>query len=347
LPRSSSSRGKRCGAHRCLHRQAAVERDGALAERVPLLRQALAWVGHAQTRNRGTIGGSLAHADPCAELPLAAQVLGARTLLRSSKGKRTLDAASFFTGAMSTAIRADECLEEIEWPVWRESRTGAAFHRAVHPSRRFRRGRRRGAGRARRRRALRARGLRAGRGRADAARLSEAGRGPGGLFADRGPDPRGGERAPRTHPSPAATCTPAPNTGAHLAAVLAAPGASRGARKGEGRVSGTLHLDRGRVNGKRRSSQVPARLSLVDWLRDELRLTGTHVGCEHGVCGACSVMLDGEAVRACLMYAVQAHGHRVTTVEGLTNPDGAMTPLQDAFLRELTGCSAATAPRGC
>jgi CO/xanthine dehydrogenase FAD-binding subunit len=108
-------------------RQAAVERDGALAERVPLLRQALAWVGHAQTRNRGTVGGSLAHADPCAELPLVAQVLGARMLLRSSKGKRTLDAASFFTGAMSTAIRADECLEEIEWPVWREPRTGSAF----------------------------------------------------------------------------------------------------------------------------------------------------------------------------------------------------------------------------
>jgi CO/xanthine dehydrogenase FAD-binding subunit len=109
-------------------RQAAVERDGALAARVPLLRQALAWVGHAQTRNRGTIGGSLAHADPCAELPLAAQVLDARMVLRaSSKGKRTLDAASFFTGAMSTAIRADECLEEIEWPVWRESRTGSAF----------------------------------------------------------------------------------------------------------------------------------------------------------------------------------------------------------------------------
>jgi len=108
-------------------RQAAVERDGALAARVPLLRQALAWVGHAQTRNRGTIGGSLAHADPCAELPLAAQVLDARMVLRASKGKRTLDAASFFTGAMSTAIRADECLEEIEWPVWREPRTGSAF----------------------------------------------------------------------------------------------------------------------------------------------------------------------------------------------------------------------------
>jgi len=85
------------------------------------------------------------------------------------------------------------------------------------------------------------------------------------------------------------------------------------------------------VNGKPRSATVPARLSLVDWLRDDLRLTGTHVGCEHGICGACSVMLDGEAVRACLMYAVQADGHRVTTVEGLGRSDGGMSELQEAF----------------
>ena len=96
-------------------------------------------------------------------------------------------------------------------------------------------------------------------------------------------------------------------------------------------MSEPLHNVSVEVNGKRREAQVPARLSLVDWLRDELRLTGTHVGCEHGVCGACSVMLDGEPVRSCLMYAVQADGHRVTTVEGLARPDGSMSALQDAF----------------
>jgi carbon-monoxide dehydrogenase small subunit len=85
------------------------------------------------------------------------------------------------------------------------------------------------------------------------------------------------------------------------------------------------------VNGKLRTGTVPARLSLVDWLREDLRLTGTHVGCEHGICGACSVMLDGEAVRSCLMYAVQADGHRVTTVEGLARRDGGLSALQDAF----------------
>ena len=108
-------------------RQCAVERDEPLALRVPLLRQALAWVGHVQTRNRGTVGGSLAHADPAAELPLAAQVLGAKMALRSAKGTRMLDAEKFFFGPMTTAMRPDECLEEIRWPVWPERRCGSAF----------------------------------------------------------------------------------------------------------------------------------------------------------------------------------------------------------------------------
>jgi carbon-monoxide dehydrogenase small subunit len=90
------------------------------------------------------------------------------------------------------------------------------------------------------------------------------------------------------------------------------------------------------VNGAVRKGAVPARLSLVDWLREELRLTGTHVGCEHGVCGACSVLLDGEPMRSCLIYAVQADGHRVRTVEGLANPDGTLSVLQDSFC-ELHG----------
>ena len=85
------------------------------------------------------------------------------------------------------------------------------------------------------------------------------------------------------------------------------------------------------VNGVQRSAMVPARLSLVDWLRDELLLSGTHVGCEHGICGACSVLLDGEPVRSCLMYAVQASGHRITPVEGLAQRDGRLSVLQDSF----------------
>jgi CO/xanthine dehydrogenase FAD-binding subunit len=108
-------------------RQCIIERDDALAARVPLLRRALAWVGHVQTRNRGTVGGSLAHADPSAELPLAARVLGAKMVVRSAKGSRTLDAEKFFAGPMTTALQPGECLEEIRWPVWGEKRAGSAF----------------------------------------------------------------------------------------------------------------------------------------------------------------------------------------------------------------------------
>jgi len=108
-------------------RQCVVARDDALAARVPLLRRALAFVGHTQTRNRGTVGGSLAHADPSAELPLVAQILEARLVLHAKSGTRTLPAAEFFAGPMMTNLRADDCLEEIHWPVWRERKTGSAF----------------------------------------------------------------------------------------------------------------------------------------------------------------------------------------------------------------------------
>jgi CO/xanthine dehydrogenase FAD-binding subunit len=108
-------------------RQCDIQRDDTLAALLPLLRQALAFVGHIQTRNRGTAGGSLAHADPSAELPLVAQVLGAQLVLRTKTGSRTLPAESFFEGAMTTALRHDECLTEIQWPLWRERKTGSAF----------------------------------------------------------------------------------------------------------------------------------------------------------------------------------------------------------------------------
>src|SRR5579864_8945945 len=85
------------------------------------------------------------------------------------------------------------------------------------------------------------------------------------------------------------------------------------------------------VNGRRHRARVAARLTLVDFLRDELRLTGTHTGCEHGVCGACSVLLDGEPIRACLMFAVQADQRQVTTIEGLAPAAGELSILQDAF----------------
>jgi carbon-monoxide dehydrogenase small subunit len=86
-----------------------------------------------------------------------------------------------------------------------------------------------------------------------------------------------------------------------------------------------------RVNGEHRRATVPARLTLADLLRERCSLTGTHLGCEHGVCGACTVLLDGAAVRACLVFAAQADGCEVTTVEGLSPADGGLSPVQQAF----------------
>ena len=86
-----------------------------------------------------------------------------------------------------------------------------------------------------------------------------------------------------------------------------------------------------RVNGVPRRDRVEPRLTLADFLRDRCHLTGTHLGCEHGVCGACTVLVDGAAVRACLVFAVQADGVDVTTIEGIGSPDGELSPVQAAF----------------
>jgi len=97
-------------------------------------------------------------------------------------------------------------------------------------------------------------------------------------------------------------------------------------------MSETIEFD---VNGQHRSAEADVRTTLADFLRERLGLTGTHLGCEHGVCGACTVLVDEVAVRSCLMLAVQARGHQVTTVEGLADGDQ-LHPVQQAF-RESHG----------
>ena len=92
-----------------------------------------------------------------------------------------------------------------------------------------------------------------------------------------------------------------------------------------------LHPVKVKVNGQAYERQVEPRTLLSDFIRHDLRLTGTHVGCEHGVCGACTVLLDDEPVRACLMFAVQVDGHEIRTVEGLAEADDRLHPLQEAF----------------
>jgi aerobic carbon-monoxide dehydrogenase medium subunit len=109
-------------------RQRDVEDARALDAPLPLVQQALRWVGHAQTRNRGTVGGSLVHADPSAELPLAALVLEATMRLQSqADGERTVAAQDFFLGPMFTAVGEAECLTAIDWPVWQGGRVASAF----------------------------------------------------------------------------------------------------------------------------------------------------------------------------------------------------------------------------
>ncbi len=85
------------------------------------------------------------------------------------------------------------------------------------------------------------------------------------------------------------------------------------------------------VNGKTYEKTVPVRLTLADFLRGELGLTGTHLGCEHGVCGACTILMDGRSARSCLMLAVQADGHEILTVEGIAPDADTLHPLQEAF----------------
>ncbi|RNB78616.1 (2Fe-2S)-binding protein [Brevibacillus panacihumi] len=85
------------------------------------------------------------------------------------------------------------------------------------------------------------------------------------------------------------------------------------------------------VNGKKRTETVETRMLLSDFIREQLRLTGTHLGCEHGVCGACTVLVNGKAARSCLMLAVQADGFAIDTVESLAREDGSLHPLQQAF----------------
>jgi carbon-monoxide dehydrogenase small subunit len=94
------------------------------------------------------------------------------------------------------------------------------------------------------------------------------------------------------------------------------------------------HEVRINVNGQPYTARVEARKLLADFLREDCGLTGTHLACEHGVCGACTVLLDGHAIRSCLTFAVQVTGREVTTVEGLTGPDGKLNRVQRAFQEE-------------
>jgi xanthine dehydrogenase iron-sulfur cluster and FAD-binding subunit A len=282
-------------------RQAEAERHPLLRERCPLVPLALRHVAHHVVRNRGTVCGSLAHADPAAELPAVLLALGGHVLARSIRGERRIEAGDLLAGAFETALAPDELIVEAWFPAHAAEDVALVEETRRHGDFAM-------AGVARWRERL-------------------------ALF---GVAPAPVLWSPGLRLEPSADLEASADFKQHLVEVLverarlsgAAPLPNpppRGGRELSRPASGFS------VNGVPRSGPTTTRRLLSDYLRAELGLTGTHVGCEHGVCGCCTVLLDGRPVRSCLMLAVQAEGHEVTTIEGLA-PDGApLHPVQQAF----------------
>jgi xanthine dehydrogenase iron-sulfur cluster and FAD-binding subunit A len=286
-------------------RQADAERHPLLRQRCPLVPLALRHVAHHVVRNRGTVCGSLAHADPAAELPAALLALGGHVVARSAHGERVIEAGNLFQGAFETALAPDELLIEAWFP-----RHDAADVALAEESRRH--GDFAMAGVARHR-----------------DRLALFGVAPTPVLADPSDPARGLE--------PSADLEASPEFKVHLVRVLAERAMSAATVPGRPAPRPTPTGGRGqagdgfRVNGVARQPPRAARTLLSDYLRHELGLTGTHVGCEHGVCGCCTVLLDGRPVRSCLLLAVQVEGHEVITIEGLAPDDAPLHPVQQAF----------------
>jgi aerobic carbon-monoxide dehydrogenase small subunit len=295
-------------------RQRALERSRKAAEACPLLREALLHVAHAIIRNRGTVGGSIAHADPAAELPSVLVALGGKVRATGPNGTREIPAEELFEFHFTTTLAPDEDPDRGVVP-------GSACGQRSRISQAARR-------------------LRPGRGRLRPQRrqraLSFTGVGPRPLLVE-GDDPD----------AAASAAEPAADIHHGRVPPRARPcaGGPRGCdraptRVGRGAVSSTVRL---RVNGRDYERRVEPRLLLSDFIRHELGLKGTHVGCEHGVCGCCTIRLDGAAVRSCLLLAGQANGSELLTIEGIAaewapttahpsdQPTASLHPIQAAF----------------
>ena len=330
--------------------QAGLERWPDLARRLPLLAAAFPHVGHYPTRARGTVGGSVAHADPSAELPLALAVLGGSVRLRSAGGERLVPARAFFEGPLQTACGEDEMVAATRWPVAAPGARHAFDEVALrhgdfalascavilHEDRM----------------AIGFGGVadvpvvrewpRLGGSALDDALAGLAEEieiiddGCGGGAYRRGLVRTLGRRTVERAATAAPAADPADTDAGDARPSAAVPDI----REVEPRASaiprlraGERHLVEFALNGERCAAEAPPRLLLSDFLRQRFGRRGVHVGCEHGVCGACTVRLDGAPARACLLFAVQVAGRRVDTVEGLAGPDGAHSPLQAAFRR--------------
>ena len=335
---------------RALERSPAATEIGALADGLPL-------VGHVATRNRGTVGGSIAHGDPAAELPLALLVLGGSVGAVGPGGRREIPADELFAGFLTTTLRPGELIVEVRFPTPRPG-NGSALLEVAQRHGDF---------------PLAAvavsLSLDAG-GRVSAARIAA------GAVADRpvllveaaealvaGATAEEAGRVAASLVDTAGTLHAPAEYQRHLVGVLVARAVNRAMNRARvaassdtaasghvfprlprenvprsGVATETVGASTGHcsVNGRNVSlNGVPDRRLLSDFLRNDLGLRGTHVGCEHGVCGACTVRLDGVAVRSCLLLARQVDGAEIATVEGLAAAGEARTfhPLQAAFTR--------------
>jgi CO/xanthine dehydrogenase FAD-binding subunit/aerobic-type carbon monoxide dehydrogenase small subunit (CoxS/CutS family) len=354
-----------------LARHAQVLRDPAVAAAQPLLAKALRFVAHPAVRSRGTTVGSLVHADPAGEMTAVLAVLGGAVRAARESGERLIPASEFFLGPLESALAPGELAVQALFPplpphggtafaeVSRRHGDYALAGVAVTVL----------LGEDGRIQQARAAYLSAGPGPvvadlteavaglpADAAAFGAAAalarsavrppsdvhatadyrRHLAGVLTERAlreaaqeARDRAASRPPTTHPR----AGPYPGPG-HAAPT------GRDIPAGTGRLAGGgvtpdgepgVRAVRLTVNGAVRDVRVPPRRLLSDCLRHDLGLTGTHVGCEHGVCGACTVLVDGEPARSCLMLAVSADGAAITTVEGLAAPDGTLSPVQQAF----------------
>jgi CO/xanthine dehydrogenase FAD-binding subunit/aerobic-type carbon monoxide dehydrogenase small subunit (CoxS/CutS family) len=346
-----------------LARHADVLADSAAGQTVPPLAQALRHVAHAAIRNRGTVVGSIVHADPAAELPAVLLLLDGSVEARSARGGvRRVAASELFVGPLETSLRDDEIAVCAHFPAVAQS-AGTAF---VEVTRRH--GDYAVCG-------VAALVEVASDGAPVRARATYLGIASTPMLidlttaiADGDPETawrRAGEHA-RDLVHPDADIHASADYRRHLVGVLTAralaaaaadagreregaagtsrpPTSERGNRLVGGAATPTREASAStrrsvtlRVNGVPYDIDVEPRRLLSDALRHDVGLTGTHVGCEHGVCGCCTVLLDGAPMRSCLLLAVSAEGHEVTTVEGCTRPDGSLSPVQQAF-RECHG----------
>ena len=304
-----------------LVRHAQAERSAEIARHAPLIASAMPQIGHPAIRNRGTIGGSIAFADPAAELPACLLALAGEVDVAGPQGQRTVAADDFFKGLFETALAPRDVLTAIRVPAaTASSRFGFAEFARRHGDYAM-------VGLAA---AARADGKRLGD-----VRLAYFGVGSTPVRARHAETALAGGDVDAAVGALAKDLEPPDDVQA--AGAVKTPSRRRAAAARRQRAHGGpvmsahAHDITVTVNGDDVRERVDARTTLVDFLRETLALTGSHVGCEHGVCGACTVRVDGVVVRGCLMLAVQCDGGRVDTIEGVAD-SGELADLQQAFV---------------